>query len=930
MTSLELLRTHVRGLEAEHCMGEKRVRAMILAELLPSVGEPLRERHKQASESLSDYAGRVVSDIGAISSREQCASLRGKLVAMHLVSTIDMPVETVRDVAHLLEDEGELASYQNVAKLVGGSQRSILAAFAKIRSGLAVQQRLQAKIALDVDDHHLDALVRCGFVEELRRGSDFYQQPINFATLRDGVLTRFRTWTPEHVDLQVVKDIAIIRSGLRIDTTEDHSEGIEERVTDYLIGMDVEPTVIDLVALLGGDSEQHRVYLTSRARSRGDVPLPRRDLKGRWTLQDMRMALPTSVQRLYDTALDPVRGSTRDKIGSADFGRIVLNPHAQLQIIGAVVTLHGARVKAHKFKATRGAISCANLAKPLAGIDVTNPAQLAAGFAANRMLLRGLTDRHDVQRANRDIWGWRYVIHIFDDYLNKADLPAALHAFLLTVRPAYPSGGQDLFFAVHKEMEDFNEDSKDERDKELQPYLKDIPAFLRKVTDAHDELEAFRGHVRAKVSQAETDAGVDLLLEAIHGEFEAEVAGSDGVVVTHVYHYTVHPWRKLMARTTWRRKKWPGRPAPVDPFAQHPGDERLFENRYAVELRDCTLDGRSVEFPLAIVRLHRDRAFWQPRDCPDQQAMDLRCARLKDFGLTTVTINQVSSGIANFEARKFKCARRVRNELGIFLFPTEEAYHASLIGALHVASRSVAALRVGDLAQWNVGQGLETGYDSEGQPFSILSSIPKRKQKPRKTPLTKRCDDLADKLLTLTRERFFQGGPIPDLPRADFNGKGLEYSPLMFCSRKRGLRNKAINTCCRLNMVGNTGFKTHYMKYIWSKLSRDAGSTLEERREEHGHTTPQMAEDYDVRTPDEEAKFIALRRSQMELRSQYHLGERDSPLPDQSLDKLRFERKRLINDIVFLEEEGAGAELDRANAQLSILDVKIARAEAGL
>ena len=165
------------------------------------------------------------------------------------------------------------------------------------------------------------------------------------------------------------------------------------------------------------------------------------------------------------------------------------------------------------------------------------------------------------------------------------------------------------------------------------------------------------------------------------------------------------------------------------------------------------------------------------------------------------------------------------------------------------------------------------------------------------------------------------------MPRWHYNGKGPELERFIFCGRHKGLSPSQINYNSRMLMCGNDRFKSHYMKYIWSALSRAAGQTVEQRREAHGHSREEMTIEYDVLTPEEEAADLSLRHEQAILRGKWVRGERDTPLPDPPLQALRFERRRLVNDIEFLEDNDAEEELAAAKKRLALVEARIRRTE---
>ncbi|QXQ07295.1 hypothetical protein KX816_04490 [Sphingosinicellaceae bacterium] len=917
---------YVNTLVSLHGMGHGRIRRLLCCGLLPAIGEPSTSAHKAPSETSTGALQRMLDDGPAFTSREQFRDFRGKLAAGESLSGVILSKRRIREAAAVLLEEGEPLVVETVFQLAGGNRPQIGAALRLLALEWPGGLERAVMNAADLEPQHLAAMARSGLVPELswdgkKRGL------IDAAVLASDLRKRFYRWKPERFEFQQVIDLGVMRNGLRLGWADDNPAGVLDPLIDMMIRHQHNPTVHKVQTLASGGAAQIEAHLRARARSTGDVSLPHRLSRGKWREEDLRQALPPQMSDLFNTALDPVRGSPHDKLSLPKTGRIIENPHAQLQIIGAVVALHRPRASALLRSSDKAEQAASNLARGLAGIDVTNPALLAIGFDAIRLLLRGPMDPREVRQTLRHIDHWRFIIEVYDDYLATPGLPTATRAFLIRFRPVWPSGGQALFRQVKDELNAFARSSKAALDEKLQPFLKDVPGFVQGVLGVQVQLEGLRGHVRTQVAKEEKK-GTEAVWP-LHETFISSTPVGGGGMATDEYDYRVHRWIDVMGRIDAITDTF-ARPSvlyALDPFGGHPGAEQLFENRFVVELLGCRRDGVDVDYQIDVLRLHRDYGFWESRDLPDGEAYALRSARLAEFGLTPEIAAQTGGGIANFGRGKFIRARKARLLLGHFLFPIEEAYHSSLIGALQIAARAVEALRIGDLVQWNIGEGLETVLDETGRPFTVLSSVPKNHVEPRKSPLTSECEDLADKLLALASERFFQGGPIPVLKRANHNGKGPERERMLFCTREAGMAGSVINNNSRLLMGGNGGFQSHWCKYLWSKLRRSEGKSLDERRQGHGHKTERMAAYYDVLTPDENYRILQVLHEQAETRAAHRRGERDSPLPDPPLSDLRLEAGRLANDIVFLAARDATPQLKAARERLSLIEAKIRRAE---
>lgn len=930
MTHKHHVDRHVSILRAQHGSSAKQTRRWLRVGFLPGIGEEPALHHKRPGETLPDALRRMLRDLPPFTTRADFSAFRARLVAAAAIKLVELPEERVRQAVAVLNGEGMPTTMENVFELAGGDRPRITAALRRLSPQLpgVLERRIMAAALMEA--HQLAAFIRSGLVPELAGELADRDLDVDPDAVGADLPRRFDAWTPERFDFQQVVDLGVMRSAVQLPWTADNPAGAIDPAIDFMLRHGETPTVSSMRTLIGGGREQLARHLTRRAREKGDVPLPKRLSRDACDVEDLRDALPAEMRDLFNTALDLRRGGPRDDIKPHAIGRVIANPHAQLQVVAAVATLHGPRTKALKRKAGKAAIAAGNLGPALHGVDIANPAEIAAGFTAIRLTLRSLPDRHDAHRVNRDIDAWRLAIEVFDDYLAQPGLPAALADFLAPFRPAWPSGCSDLFKEVAADLDHFKQVSRGELEDDLKPFLEDAPGFIGGVLDAQAQIEALHDDVTAKVAAAEKDAKATWPLE---DALDTVARMPDGTLAAVTYRYRVHTWASIMDRINavtdaFTRDKRNGSYA--DCFDQHPGDDRLFENRYVVEPLGCYRDGAEIEYPLGIIRLHRDYGFWRARDLPDGAAYALRSERLVEFGLEPGMLEQTGGEIASFGRGKFLRARKARTLLGTFLLPLVEMHHSALVGALQIAARSADALRIGDLEQWNVGSGLETGYDEDDQPFTVLSSIPKKKATPRKSALTKECDALADKLLDIESRRFFQGGPIPVLPRARYDGRGPEREQMLFCKREAGMEGHVINNNSRLLMSGNAGFKSHWSKYVWARLRRMAGDTLDQRRAGHGHTTERMAAYYDVLTDDEKAQLLRTLRQQAEARAAWRRGERPSPLPDAPAAELGFERRRLLSEIAFLEGEGApaAARLDAARASLRVVEAKIARAGA--
>lgn len=919
---------HVFALVAAHGETGKRVRALLAAGVLPDLGQDPTLVHKRPDESVLAAIQRISNEGAPRISRADFQSDRAMMAAGRVLEVVVLSDERVAEACTLLKAERLKTDALTVHNLAGGDRIRIAEALARLEPARIGPLARGIMTAADLEEHHLAALVRCGLVPELQPAESTRHGEPDAAEIATDIPRRFLVWTPETFDFQEVKDLGVIRSGLRFAWTDDNPPGVLNPATDMLIRLGQTPTISLMQTTISGGVEQLTTHLEQRAKTKGDVPRPKRRISGRWKIESMRAVLPQQLHQLQYTALDDVRGSASDLVPDQQVGRVVTNTHKQLQIVGAVVTLHGRKVAAFKDKAIKAARSLGNLAGPLDGIDINNAAQLAAGFAATRLMLRALSDRIEIHRVNKDIDHWRFVIEIFDSYLKQQGLNEELVTFLSSVRPVWPSGGKTLFDNVQADLEEFKRESKTTLEGDLQPFLADVPGFIGQVLDAQAQIEALRNHIRGMVAVADKKSKKQITWP-LSDVFTTRARLPDGEIADVGYHYKVHRWPDVMDRINERTRAFRPRKNDVrrSPFDLYPGDSRLFENRFVVELLGCRRDGLEIEYPLDIVRLHRDFGYWAPGDLPDAEASTLHYERLKEFGLRKPVLSDTGAGIANFERGKFARARKARVLFGMFLFPIDEVYHSSLIGAFHVAARSVLALRIGDLEQWNIGSGLETAYDDEGKPFTVLSSIPKKKKEARKSALTSELDLLADKLLAIVSERFFRGGPIPMLQRARYNGKGPEWEQMLLCTRKAGMHGSTINNHSRLLMGGNGRFKSQWGKYLWSRLARMAKLTLEERQKAHGHSKPETTEYYDVLTPDEMEALLRVLKDQAETRAQWIRGERASPQPDPPLDRMQFERRRLLHEIDFLKKEDA-PNLAKVRADLSLLESKIRRVEA--
>ena len=917
-------------LAQRHGMSKARVVSFARWGLIDLPGGPKSDQpiKKDEGETIDQFLRRFVEEYPALTDKAGAERFREVLEHLWALRKVEMPAARLDEAHAILTAEGfENPVTADYFRLVGGTPASI-ARWARHRRtgrGEGCPSDLAVQNALGIYRDQFAALVALGLLDELREGSPTFGQPVELDCLHDLLHDRFKALVWNDFGIELIRTYHTARRALRLENHASHPPGVIPAGVDHLVGLGQVVTLDALKYLYAGDIEQLREYLRLRARTIHDVPMPKRNPRKGATLRELQADAPPELKHAWKTALDIKSGSSLTAPPANDIAGILETAHPQLHAISIVISCHARQHRKFDIQCANAMRCLRHLSPSLLGTDVTDPVAVRIAFGAMRMLEPN-GDRLAKRARNDDIRCWRFVVALFEDYRAMEGLPADLAQYLDTIRPALPAGSHEFYKDVFDDLEEFNIQSKSKRLDRLEPIMSDIPGFWQTVTGERDRFRSFRRSVLRTLKRARKGCFDEETLVAEGRHVETLPNGPGGEPITQEYTFVIRHWRTIVAEL---QKVRPHREKfhTVDKGLPRQGWEAgLFENRFVVEYRGCSpCTAGAGTSPMPWLSLFEKKAFWQPRDMPDDASFDDRAMWIAKNGLSEDGLRQHGRGIGTFESGKNAIARRAERFLGMTLLPLEEFNHSQLIGLVNISSRMDNALRSGEIAQFNIGEGLTTGHDENGKPFSILSVIPKKRRSARDFVLSEVTEALTDELLDLGSRRFHEGRGIEPTPRATCVSKGPETALHVFSHGKRSLRPSQINLHSRILLVGHYDLRGHDLKYVWTRLEKLAGATEDEIQDGHDHKLRQTTDGYEVTLPGERAGYLALRQDNADERRAWLEGRTPVPVFVKALDELKRERRRQEHMIHFHEEFGEADGVARAKARIQAIDTKMVR-----
>ena len=918
-----------RSLSREHGLTVHQTTAYVLWGFIdqpgaPPSGQPIK---KLLEESRDSFVNRVLTEYPALTTREEALRFRAVLGHLQLQQKAKHTEERYWQAVSILQSEGVArVNVDNIHDLIGGDTKTI-ARFVRLSvrglqdgcpSHLAVMQ------SLAVYPDQFQAMIDMGLLDELREGSPTHGSPIDLAALPDFLPARFAAMPACEMGIERIRRYLQARRGLKLETDADHPPAFLEGVVDMLVRLKQPATVDALKFLIGGNLQQIKDYLRTRARQRGDVPIPKRNVRRNGELSDLRDDAPDELRHAWNTALDK-RKSSMIAPPAVDVARILGVAHAQIHPISIVVSLHGRQHARFKRKVARALVALANLAPRLFGLDVTDDIDLRAGFTAIR-LLEDKGDRFDKRQVNDDLACWRFAVEIFNDYRGQENLPDDLKAYLDGIAPVLPAGAEGFYRDVLDDLDTFNRASKAGRIKRLAPMLNDTRAFVATVFHERARFKAYHASVMQTLARARKKCGAGRLIEAEGRHFEVLPHPSGTGEIRQTYTYVVRHWRtvagKLKAYDAKREKFCDMK---GNAFPKTGWRSRLFENNFVVEHVSCKSDteGGASE-PMSWIGFQVHRAYWQPLDCHDDETHRDRCDFIAQKGFTDSILRSHGRGMGDFEDLKKGYARRARQSFGMVLLPLEEANHSQLVGLVNISTRLDEPVRTGEITQFNIGAGLTTGYTADGKPFSVFNAIPKYSKVNRRYVVSEATEDVIDELLQVASTRLYGGKGIKTgTAAASKLRKGSLTEAHLFSNGERPLVPEAINLASRLLIAGCYDLRGHDLKYVWARLEKLAGRTIEQRQTGHGHAIPATTISYDVETDDEEAQNDRTMHEANMARRDYLDGRTESVIVATGLKKLERARLLALTMIRFHAEVDELDAVEREKIALRVIEAKI-------
>lgn len=913
-----------------HGISKARVVSFSRWGLIDLPGNPVSDQpvKKEEGETVEQFLERFVKDYPALTSRAEAERFREVLEHLWALRKVEMPSTRLEEAHAILVGEGHTNPLSSdYFRLVGGTPASIARWTRERRTGRAegCPSDLAVQNALGIYRDQFAALVALGILDELREGSPIFGRPIELEGLNGVLYDRFKSLVWTECGIELIRTYHTARRALRLESHSSHPPGVIPAVVNHLVALGQVVTLDVLKHLLAGDVEQLRDYLRTRARAIHDVPMPKRNPRKGATLKELQADAPPELRHAWATALDIRRGSSITSPPPGDIAGILATPHPQVHAVSIVVSLHARKIRKFKSKCALAMRSLRHLAPQLQGTDITDPVAVRIAFTSIR-LLAAHGDRFDRRARDEDLRCWRFVVELFEDYRLMKGMPAELAQYLDTIRPALPAGSHEFYKDVFDDLEEFNIKSRSNRIDRIDPILKDIPAFWQTITRERSRFLSFRQSVDRALGEGRKKFPDEelLVIKGHHREKISDTTG--GEPIEQEYTFVIRHWRTITAELQELRPH-KERYQTVDNGLPRQGwESELFENRFVVEYRGCRslADNKGIS-PMPWLALFEKRAFWQPRDVPDDLAFNDRAKWLAGNGLSEDALRTHGRGIGTFESGKNAIARRADRFLGMTLLALEEFNHSQLIGLVNISSRMDNALRSGEIAQFNIGEGLTTGYDENGEPFSIFSAIPKKRQTARDFVISDVTEALTDELLSLASERFYAGKGIEPTPRATDVSKGPDMALHVFTHGERTLRPAQINLHSRILLIGHYDLRGHDLKYVWTRLEKLNGATDDEIQDGHDHKMEQTTNGYDVTLPGEQAGYLALRRDNAQERREWLEGRTPAPVYSKAVDKLAYERRRHEYMIRFYEEFGEANGIARSQLRIRAIDTKMGR-----
>lgn len=913
---------------------------------------PVRGFTMTPGEDAEGFLGRLLTDFPPLE-EGNVAEFREALHALKRVRDIRLPEERLDQGAAILgarhdDPTAFPVTITGLHALTGGDRAHLSTYVARHRAreveGIVSQEAIRRE--LQINPPQIEAFLAFGILEQTAGpgcrkvfgvpgggeaaagGGD--AAPLAMADVQTTVLDRFWNMPPRGRPL-TIDDINLfcrLREAMQVDAFDRLPPNMLADIIQFIIGHGQPPTVQLIQDLVHGDETQLRDALIHRHRTVGDIPFPRRTVtRTTHTLADLDAMLAPELRGAHGTFLDPVRRKAGRAPTGVDIASIAGIANPTLRAVAQVVALHGRTRPKWKMRVSESIRMLRGHADAFDALPPTDAAAVASCLTALRLVANG-TGPEERAIILSDILAWRTMAGIFDDYRANPELPPALSAYLDTIAPALPAD-DTLFEGVSASLETIRQKRYEDRVGDMEAILADVRGFGPRLFARRDRTRALRAKVREVVEEHEA-GGADhasFLVRDAHVEEIARAAGEAGPR-RRITTFEVISWDRIAAELRPLVPLW----QKLDP---HAGDKdarkrALFECRYAVRYVSCVHEDSTPAEPPHWFELHERKLLWPVKQLTTEEFAE-RGPTLERLGLGHSQTRAHGTGLGNFERHRARIARLARTHLGMTLLPLDEHNHQEALSILQVAMRLEEPLRTGEFAQLNVGEGAESEDDEDGEAFTVFKFYRKKKRKRSEAVFSPEVERLAEEVLTITSERMYGGGEIPPVPAPKpEHPKSPATERFLAAYGERSASIKNLGTGIAFLCAGIGLKRPHDLKYLWNRLERLKGRSLEERRKRQEHVATKTTEDYNPpiaadRTESRRKRRAGVRedRERREQRNEVFDG-----LTDEELLRLNADRERLRQTIPWLEVRKLAGPVAKARRELAKVEVALARNDA--